>query len=313
MQNLTVGLLKRIAAAILEAMRDGRKDIPDHYNYLTKTHDGRILRSSTIYIKDEDGRVTGVFAINYDMTELMMTQSVINAIVQNNPGGEPERIPTNVNELLDDLLEQSVQLIGRPVAMMNKDDKVKAIRFLNDAGAMLITKSGDKIAKYFGISKYTLYSYLDIPKQKAGAVPALSISIFHLLPHEVGGCLAYLQLGITYHIPRLPAYHHYRAYCIAGAEYRHYHFCSVFFRILAVYYALHLTLPLVYHQLFPLLHAAFHVLMYGPLHKLLFTAAGYRYYGILIAYKRGAVEGLMQRFRVFSGKIPQLAYGRVFF
>ena len=101
MQNLTVGLLKRIAAAIaaqfgsncevviydltcenpedmilyienghvskrsakagpshvvLEAMRDGRKDIPDHYNYLTKTHDGRILRSSTIYIKDEDGR-----------------------------------------------------------------------------------------------------------------------------------------------------------------------------------------------------------------------------------------------------------------
>jgi len=45
--------------------------------------------------------------------------------------------------------------------MMNKDDKVRAIAFLNEAGAMLITKSGDKIAKYFGISKYTLYSYLD--------------------------------------------------------------------------------------------------------------------------------------------------------
>ena len=197
MQNLTVGLLKRIAAAIAaqfgsncevviydltcESPEDmilyienghvskrSAKAGPSHVvldNYLTKTHDGRILRSSTIYIKDEDGRVTGIFAINYDMTELMMTQSVINAIVQNNPGGEPERIPTNVNELLDDLLEQSVQLIGRPVAMMNKDDKVKAIRFLNDAGAMLITKSGDKIAKYFGISKYTLYSYLDIANQ----------------------------------------------------------------------------------------------------------------------------------------------------
>ena len=204
MQNLTVGLLKRIAAAIaaqfgsncevviydltcespedmilyienghvsrrsanagpshvvLEAMRDGRKDIPDHYNYLTKTHDGRILRSSTVYIKDEKDKVTGIFAINYDMTELMMTQSVINAIVQNN------RIPTNVTVLLEDLLELSVQLIGRRGALMNKDDKVKAIRFLNDAGAMLITKSGDKIAKYFGISKYTLYSYLDIANQ----------------------------------------------------------------------------------------------------------------------------------------------------
>ena len=44
---------------------------------------------------------------------------------------------------------------------MNKDDKVKAIRYLDKSGAMMITKSGDKIAKHFGISKYTLYSYLD--------------------------------------------------------------------------------------------------------------------------------------------------------
>ena len=33
---------------VLEAMKEGKRDIPDHYNYLTKTNDGRILRSSTI-------------------------------------------------------------------------------------------------------------------------------------------------------------------------------------------------------------------------------------------------------------------------
>jgi len=150
---------------VLEAMKEGKKNIPDHYNYLTKTHDGRILRSSTIYIKDENGKPIGIFAINYDMTDLMMAQSIINAMAQPAAADEPERIPTNVNELLDDLLEQSVRLIGRPVAMMNKEDKVRAISFLNDSGAMLITKSGDKIAKYFGISKYTLYSYLDSGSQ----------------------------------------------------------------------------------------------------------------------------------------------------
>lgn len=147
---------------VLDAMREGRHDLPDHYNYLTKTNDGRILRSSSVYITDETGKATGIFCINYDLTEMMMAQSVINNLVQiGGPGSEPERIPTNVNELLDDLLEKSVQLAGKPVAMMNKDDKVRAIAFLNDAGALLITKSGDKIAKYFGISKYTLYSYLD--------------------------------------------------------------------------------------------------------------------------------------------------------
>ena len=45
--------------------------------------------------------------------------------------------------------------------MMNKEDKIRAIRFLNDRGAFLISKSGPKVCKYFGISTYTLYSYLD--------------------------------------------------------------------------------------------------------------------------------------------------------
>ena len=55
-------------------------------------------------------------------------------------------------------------MVGKPVALMTKEDKVKAIRFLNDSGAFLITKSGQKACAYFGISKYTLYSYIDEAK-----------------------------------------------------------------------------------------------------------------------------------------------------
>ena len=66
---------------------------------------------------------------------------------------QPEQIVHNVNDLLDNLIEQSVALVGKPAALMNKEEKVTAIQFLNDAGAFLITKSGDKVSKYFGISK----------------------------------------------------------------------------------------------------------------------------------------------------------------
>ena len=58
-------------------------------------------------------------------------------------------------------------MVGKPVALMNKEDKVKAIQFLNNSGAFLITKSGDKVCKFFGISKYTLYSYIDEAKEAA--------------------------------------------------------------------------------------------------------------------------------------------------
>ena len=52
---------------------------------------------------------------------------------------------------------------------MDKGEKIRAIRFLNDAGAFLITKSGPKVCQVFGISKYTLYSYLDEAKQSAAS------------------------------------------------------------------------------------------------------------------------------------------------
>ena len=79
----------------------------------------------------------------------------------------PEPIINNVQDLLDLLIQQSVDLIGKPVALMNKEDKMEAIRFLNDKGAFLITKSGDKVSRYFGISKYTLYNYIDLKKKNS--------------------------------------------------------------------------------------------------------------------------------------------------
>ena len=69
-----------------------------------------------------------------------------------------------MNDLLDELIDQSVRLVGKPVALMTRDDKVRAIGFLNDSGAFLITKAGQKVCNYFGISKYTLYSYMDEAK-----------------------------------------------------------------------------------------------------------------------------------------------------
>ena len=59
-------------------------------------------------------------------------------------------------------------MVGKPASLMSKDEKVQAIQFLNNTGAFLITKSGDKVSQYFGISKYTLYSYIKADKKLGG-------------------------------------------------------------------------------------------------------------------------------------------------
>ena len=139
----------------------------DHLCYLTRTPDGKILKSSSLYIRNSRGAVTAIFSINYDVTGLMMMQQQLGELLstRDKEQTEPEKI-INVNDVLDELIQQSVALVGKPAALMNKDDKTKAIQFLNKAGAFLVTKSGDKVAKYFGISKYTLYSYIDANKQQ---------------------------------------------------------------------------------------------------------------------------------------------------
>ncbi|MFW5650760.1 MAG: helix-turn-helix transcriptional regulator [Acetivibrio ethanolgignens] len=152
---------------VLEAMKKDPDTLQDHIGYLTKTSDGRILKSSTIYFRNSEGALRYLLAINFDITNLLILENSLKSITsceQMEETSEPAKIVQNVNDLLDDLIEQSVALVGRPVALMTKEDKIAAIKFLNDAGAFLITKSGDKISKYFGISKYTLYSYIDINK-----------------------------------------------------------------------------------------------------------------------------------------------------
>lgn len=150
---------------VLEALRDGGAVPEDRLSYLTKSEDGKILKSSTIYLRDDDGKAIGIFGVNYDITLMLAMEDVLKSFTATDlPQEEPEHISRNVADLLDELIEQSVKLVGKPVALMNKEDKVKAIQFLNDTGAFLITKSGYKVCKYFGISKYTLYSYIDEAK-----------------------------------------------------------------------------------------------------------------------------------------------------
>ena len=153
---------------VLETLQHKERVPEDMLAYLTKTHDGRVLKSSTVFLKDSDGCVEGVLSINYEITEMILAERAIDSLLNHRDIKEeqPKNIPQSVNELLDDLIEQSVKIVGKPVAMMNKEDKTKAIKFLNDSGAFLITRSGDKVSHYFGISKYTLYSYIDIKTKK---------------------------------------------------------------------------------------------------------------------------------------------------
>ena len=149
---------------VLSALKD-KAVAQDDLSYLTRTSDGRLLKSSSTFVRNSQGEVIALLCINYDITQFSHTLSVLEQFVtveQDKKDHKVNTINPNVNDLLEQLLEESWGHVGRkPVSLMSKEDKIKAIHYLDQKGAFLVKKAGDRVTKYYDISKYTLYNYLD--------------------------------------------------------------------------------------------------------------------------------------------------------
>lgn len=147
----------------LEILR-GTVEGSDRYNYVNHTKNGHILRSSSHYIKNAAGKVVGSVCINFDITDLVMAQKSLQYLASMDAldsEGPREVFTGNVDELMDILMQETVTRAGKPVSSMSKEDKVEAVRYLDSRGVFLIKKSVDRVSEFYGVSKFTLYNYLD--------------------------------------------------------------------------------------------------------------------------------------------------------
>lgn len=151
----------------LEVLQGTVKD-GNRFNYVTRLKDNRMLRSSSLYIKDDDGNLIGCLCVNTDITESIRLENYLKEINQYdvNPADKQEVFVTEVNQLLEYLLQEGQKIVGKPACVMNREEKLQFLKYLNDKGAFLITKSGERIQSFLGISKYTMYTYLDIIKKE---------------------------------------------------------------------------------------------------------------------------------------------------
>ncbi len=133
-------------------------------NCVTKTRDGKVILSSSMYIRDDDGKALGALCINTDISKKLEIKEYLDNCIPdelNKKEHSKEFSVTNVSDLLLCLLDEGIKKIGKPVSEMTREDKTEVLRFLDDKGALLINKSGTKICQTLEISKYTLYNYLE--------------------------------------------------------------------------------------------------------------------------------------------------------
>ncbi|WP_046174851.1 helix-turn-helix transcriptional regulator [Domibacillus indicus] len=150
----------------LEVLR-GTVEQGDKFNYVTQTRDGKILRSTSIYLKNSQGKTIGSICINLDISDFLAAEQTIKSITMHSLDQEVNEVFVNdVNDLLDYLINECQKEAGKPISLMSKEEKIKAIDYLDIKGAFLVKKSGDKVCQRFDISKFTLYSYLEEVRTK---------------------------------------------------------------------------------------------------------------------------------------------------
>ena len=67
----------------------------------------------------------------------------------------------NVDDILQHYIYQAESMIGKPMMLMNKEEKIRALDYLDQKGVFKITKTSLLLCDAMQISKYTLYNYLE--------------------------------------------------------------------------------------------------------------------------------------------------------
>lgn len=155
---------------LVKAVQQGGNNPHDLHNYRTTTNDGRILKSTTTFIRNSNNDVIAALCINFDTTDFFnATQALLPFLhEQENGSGSPktETFASSPEETIDALFEQAVKEIGKQPCSMSTDEKVSLVELLEHLGAFQFKGAVDQIAILTGVSKFTIYNYLKKIKTK---------------------------------------------------------------------------------------------------------------------------------------------------
>lgn len=138
-----------------------KSDPQDLIGYANTLPDGRLLRSSTLFVRDNRGRPIGCLCINFDCTTILGAEKAIRTLVSVRPieHGE-EHFARDVEQLLSTMINEAIEGIPKPVVQMSKEEKMQIVALLGEKGAFIIKGGVDAVASALNVSRATIYAYL---------------------------------------------------------------------------------------------------------------------------------------------------------
>jgi len=137
-------------------------------NLKLKMKNGLILRSSTIFIHNENGDTIGSLGININLTNIIEMNSILNSyLINENDEEHEEKLMGTINDIFEKIIKKHIKDFEKPVSHMSREEKTRIIKKLDHAGVFLVKGGIERIAYELNISRYTVYNYLNSVENNA--------------------------------------------------------------------------------------------------------------------------------------------------
>lgn len=142
-----------------------QNSVSNYYFHTKDINGGKLVRSSTLLIRKEDGTLDGALCINLDTEPFTEMISFLQSFLPEHSASlnfsketevpqlnEEENVSVMVSSLIDHILKD---------ISSTREERVEKIRFLENKGIFLMKGSVEQVAEKMGVNKVTIYSYLD--------------------------------------------------------------------------------------------------------------------------------------------------------
>lgn len=107
-------------------------------------------------------RSSRALRVEVDVDAVEAASRVVAALV---PKMSQDELPigsfTRVDRAIDELIQMAEGQIRLPISRMSRAQKQQVVRFLDERGAFNLKKSVETVADALGVSRFTVYNYLD--------------------------------------------------------------------------------------------------------------------------------------------------------
>jgi len=145
---------------ILECVQTGATQ-KDLHGYGTSLPGGRIMKSSTIFLRDERDRAIGALCVNLDVTDFVAFRNRLNSFVHTHDSERTaETLSDNLFETVHAAVEETLYESGRSLHAMNRDEIIALVATLEQKGLFQVKRAVPIVADMLGLSRATVYNYL---------------------------------------------------------------------------------------------------------------------------------------------------------